>query len=148
MQIQGINHITLAISDLDTSLAFYTRVLNCQLLATWPHGADLVAGNLWIALIVDAHCRNQALDEYTHLALDIMPDDFAEAGQAIYESGAVIWKENSSEGDSLYFLDPDGHKLEIHSTRLFERLICAQTHPWEGFQLLVDPYTLQGNLTR
>lgn len=145
MQIQGINHITLAISDLDASLVFYVDVLKCQLLARWPQGAYLLAGNLWLALIIDADCRRQALPEYTHFALDIRPEDFAFAAQTIRESGAVIWKENSSEGDSLYFLDPDGHKLEIHSTRLIDRLIDAQANPWQGFQLLIDPHTLQGN---
>ena len=32
----------------------------------------------------------------------------------IQNSGAHIFKENTSPGESLYFLDPDGHKFEIH----------------------------------
>jgi hypothetical protein len=27
----------------------------------------------------------------------------------------MIWQDNHSEGPSLYFLDPDGHELEIHA---------------------------------
>ncbi|GHL45122.1 hypothetical protein ECZU28_51170 [Escherichia coli] len=29
------------------------------------------------------------------------------------QAGAEVWKDNRSEGASYYFLDPDGHKLEL-----------------------------------
>ena len=29
------------------------------------------------------------------------------------EAGVEVFKDNTSPGDSFYFLDPDGHKLEI-----------------------------------
>lgn len=146
MFIQGINHITLATRNLDVSLAFYTDVLKCQLVARWPRGAYLTAGNVWLAIVVDTNCRQAALPEYTHFAFDVLPADFEVAVQRIREAGAIIWQANSSEGDSLYFLDPDGHKLEIHSTRLYDRLLSAQSNPWEGFELLLEPHLLQGTL--
>ncbi|HEX5514181.1 MAG TPA: glutathione transferase, partial [Gammaproteobacteria bacterium] len=48
-----------------------------------------------------------------------------------------IWKDNKSEGDSLYFLDPDGHKLEIHVGDLESRLAALREKPYEGLQLFV-----------
>lgn len=148
MFIQGINHITLAIRNLEISLAFYTDVLRCQLVARWPRGAYLCAGNVWLALIVDANCRETALAEYTHFAFDVLPTDFEAAAQRIRDAGATLWQANSSEGDSLYFLDPDGHKLEIHSTHLYDRLLSAKLNPWEGFELLIEPHMLQGMLAQ
>ena len=38
-------------------------------------------------------------------------------------------------GASLYFLDPNGHKLEIHASDLEARLLSARERPWEGLEL-------------
>jgi predicted lactoylglutathione lyase len=56
--------------------------------------------------------------------------------EKIKESGAPQWKENKSEGDSFYFLDPDGHKLEIHVGDLKQRLESLKSKPYEGLQWL------------
>ena len=62
------------------------------------------------------------LNEYTHIAFNVSPEDFDAMKARIEESGAVEWSENSTEGDSFYFLDPNGHKLEIHCTDLKARI--------------------------
>jgi hypothetical protein len=52
--------------------------------------------------------------------------------QRIKASGATIWQDNWTEGDSLYFVDPNGHKLEIHCSDLATRLKSAHENPWDG----------------
>jgi hypothetical protein len=55
--------------------------------------------------------------------------------QKIQLHDAHCWQENHSYGDSFYFLDPDGHKLEIHASSLTERLRAMQANPPKDFYL-------------
>ena len=111
--ITGVNHITLSVTDVEASFAFYAQVLDFRPLARWPTGAYLMAGDTWLALHLDDHVRSGALPEYTHLAFTVAGQDFGRLSQRTTRSGAEIWQANRTEGVSLYFLDPNGHKLEI-----------------------------------
>jgi glutathione S-transferase fosA5 len=132
--ITGINHITLSIGDVERSFAFYTNVLGFRAVAKWPKGAYLLAGNTWIAIVVDQHVRQTKLLEYTHIAFGVAAQDFATLSERISASGAEVWQDNWTEGASLYFVDPDGHKLEIHASDLETRLKTARANPWEGLE--------------
>jgi glutathione S-transferase fosA5 len=132
--ITGLNHLTLSIRDVAESFAFYTGVLGFRPLARWPKGAYLLAGDMWVALVLDAHVRTAALPEYTHIAFTVAPADFAALSERIRAAGAPIWQENWTEGDSLYFSDPNGHKLEIHASDLAARMRSARAAPWEGLE--------------
>jgi catechol 2,3-dioxygenase-like lactoylglutathione lyase family enzyme len=135
--ISGINHITLAVRDIEQSFAFYRTVLGCQPIAKWPRGAYLLAGDVWLALVVDDQARATMLPEYTHIAFSVAAAQFAALAQAIRRSDAPLWQENWTEGDSLYFCDPNGHKLEIHASDLATRLSTARAQPWEGLEFFV-----------
>jgi catechol 2,3-dioxygenase-like lactoylglutathione lyase family enzyme len=137
MMITGINHITLSIKNVEESFAFYTQVLGFRPVARWPKGAYLLAGDLWVALVLDQHVRACALPEYTHIALTVAQADFAALSERIVDAGAPIWQANQTEGDSLYFMDPNGHKLEIHASDLEARLKTAKASPWEGLEFFV-----------
>ena len=72
------------------------------------------------------------LPEYSHIAFNVPAARFDDAAASIRASGAVIWQDNRSEGASLYFLDPDGHKLEIHAGDWRTRLAAMKEHPWDA----------------
>lgn len=120
--ITGINHLTFSVRDLEESARFYTEVLGFQLVARKDGEAHLLAGEVWVALIPDALVREETLPEYSHTAFSVAAKDFTTLARRIRKSGAEIWQENSTPGDSLYFLDPDGHKLEIHTSDLSSRI--------------------------
>ncbi|WP_414756001.1 VOC family protein [Anabaena sp. CCY 9910] len=135
--ITGVNHITLSVRNLEESITFYTDVLSFRLLAKWTKGAYLATGDIWLALILDKKVRESPLPEYTHIALTVSIEDFPVLSQRIQKSGATIWQENKSKGASLYFLDPNDHKLEIHASDLDTRIQTAKAHPWEGLDFFV-----------
>ena len=110
--IAGMNHITLAVQDIDKSFMFYRDVVGLKPLVKWDKGAYFLVGDFWFCLNVDD--KRQANLCYTHYAFTVPREQFNKMSQIIIRSGAEIFKDNTSPGESLYFLDPDGHKLEIH----------------------------------
>lgn len=110
--ITGVNHITLAVQDIDKSFAFYRDVLGLKPLVKWDKGAYFLAGDFWFCLNIDDKRISNLC--YTHYAFTVPKEQFNRISEAIINSGAEIFKDNTSPGESLYFLDPDGHKLELH----------------------------------
>ena len=51
--ITGLNHLTLAVSDVARSFDFYVHLLGCEPHARWDRGAYLTAGSLWVCLSLD-----------------------------------------------------------------------------------------------
>lgn len=51
--LTGMNHLTLAVTDLDRSLHFYRDILKMTLHTRWKYGAYLTCGELWICLSAD-----------------------------------------------------------------------------------------------
>ena len=130
--ISGLNHITLAVRDIDCSFRFYVETQGSRPLARWSRGAYLLVGDLWLCLTLDERTSSSPLPEYSHIAFSVPAARFDDAAASIRASGAVIWEDNRSEGASLYFLDPDGHKLEIHAGDWRTRLAAMKQHPWES----------------
>jgi len=129
--IKGLNHITIAVSDLDISVEFYKNVLGLKVHVTWDRGAYFTAGDLWYCLTVDDPCEKE---DYTHIAFTVDQEEFQSFCEYLIGKGVVQWKDNSSEGDSMYFLDPDGHKLEIHVGNLQTRLKSVREKPYTRTQ--------------
>ena len=127
--VRGINHATLSVRDLEVSFAFYVNVLGMRPVARWYKGAYLEAGPDWVCLTLDDRTRSGSLPEYTHLAFTVDESEFSVVVERLRETGAECWQENRSPGDSFYFLDPNGHKLEIHVADLQTRLRTLEEKP-------------------
>ena len=125
----GLNHITIAVSDIDCSLKFYTELLGFNGHVKWDSGAYLSLGDLWLCLSID---RPDISSDYTHIALDVSEGEMVELRAKLESLRVQQWKQNSSEGDSIYILDPDGHKLELHVGNLSSRLESLKHQPYQG----------------
>jgi catechol 2,3-dioxygenase-like lactoylglutathione lyase family enzyme len=127
--LKGLNHITLAVNDLNESFTFYSNLLGFKPHAKWRRGAYLSLGDLWLCLSCDQAVPSQ---DYSHIAFDIASKDFSDFSQHLTEADIKQWKINSSEGESLYIFDPNGHKLEIHVGDLGSRLKSLRLEPYDG----------------
>ncbi|AJQ97903.1 fosfomycin resistance glutathione transferase [Gynuella sunshinyii] len=130
--ITQLNHLTLAVSELDRAFRFYTVELGLTPHVRWQTGAYLSAGELWLCLSVDPD--TQAVQDYTHVAFSVSESTFAQMRARLINAGVTVWKQNRSEGESFYFLDPDGHKLELHLGSLDTRLAALRKQPYPGLE--------------
>jgi glutathione S-transferase fosA5 len=131
MLLIGLNHVTLSVSCLETSFDFYTQTLGCKPLARWKRGAYLLAGDLWLCLSVDVNLKSEMSSVYTHIAFTVSPAAFNYYRDHIEQLNLKLWQANTSEGDSLYILDPDNHKLELHVGNWQTRLAALKENPYE-----------------
>lgn len=129
--LNGLNHITIAVRDVSRSFDFYVNTLGFIPKARWTNGAYLCLGNLWFCLSADSVASQE---DYTHYAFSIRSEDFDVFVAQLKSSGVREWKTNKSEGKSIYFLDPDGHKLEIHDGDLDSRLSECRKYPYEKME--------------
>ncbi len=114
--ISGINHVTIAVSNLDQCFAFYHEILGFKALAKRrKQSAYLLSWSDWIVLVQDENVEGLTSPKsYAHLAFSVAEGDLLKMSEKIRKSGADVWQENSSPGESLYFLDPSGNPREIH----------------------------------
>jgi len=132
--LTGLNHLTLAVTDLNRSVAFYQHLLQLRLEATWDTGAYLSLPGLWVCLSLDPLRTSEPAADYTHYAFSVSAEDFHSFVEHLRSANVQEWRDNRSEGASFYFLDPDGHKLEAHVGDLASRLKACRERPYAGMK--------------
>ncbi|MDQ3386452.1 MAG: VOC family protein [Actinomycetota bacterium] len=135
--ITGISHVAFAVENLQVSFDFYVEILGCQPVARWSSGAYLLAGEVWITLLCAETRSDNESSDYTHVAFSVFEAEFDDVAERVRRSGARTWQENQTQGHSLYFTDPDGHKLELATSTLAARLAADRDDPPEGMRFFV-----------
>jgi catechol 2,3-dioxygenase len=119
----GIDHVALSVRDLEKSLEFYTKVLGLKVTEreNQKPGAEyfLDCGPSLVGLIQgDPNGGHHLLQDGglggNHFSFRVHTKDFDRIVDEVKQRGVPITYHKKREKSwSLYFLDPDGNKLEI-----------------------------------
>ena len=123
IRVLGIDHVALSVSDLERSLKFYTEVLGLKITEreNQKPGVEyfLDCGTSLVGLIQgDPKGDNHVLQDGglggNHFSFRAHTSDFDHIVEEIRSRGITItYLKKREKSWSLYFLDPDGNKLEI-----------------------------------
>ncbi|WP_436878033.1 FosB/FosD family fosfomycin resistance bacillithiol transferase [Mammaliicoccus sciuri] len=124
--IQSINHVTYSVSDIKKSVSFYKDILKAKIIVESDKTVYFTLGGLWLALNEEKDIpRNEIQYSYTHMAFTIDESEFEEWYKWLKANNINILKGRNRDvrdKQSIYFTDPDGHKLELHTGTLQDRL--------------------------
>ena len=121
MQLEGIDHVALAVRDVEQSAQWYIDVLGFERRydGMWEGIPTFIGkGNTAIALFPmrNGHSKSPARSRgirMLHLAFRANGENFLEAQQELKKRGIKFEFQDHQISHSIYFHDPDGHQVEI-----------------------------------
>ena len=120
MQLDGIDHVALAVSDVERSVQWYIDILGLerQHEGMWNGIPAFVGkGNIGIAFFpARGGVSKSALHNrirMLHLAFRANRENFLGAQQELKKRGIKFEFQDHEISHSIYFRDPDGHELEV-----------------------------------
>ena len=129
MQLEGIDHVALAVRDVEQSAQWYIDVLGFERRydGMWEGIPTFIGkGNTAIALfpLRDSDSKSPARSSgicMLHLAFRANRENFLGAQQELKKRGIKFDFQDHEISHSIYFSDPDGHQLEITTYELKNR---------------------------
>jgi glyoxylase I family protein len=135
-KIKSVHHLGLPVNDLDRAKKFYTEILGMgcakvdvdietgglykEAMGHYPLTARLFMENGAELVLFQRPKpieRGEFDDGTSHLSLELPKEDFATAVADLKKAGVkIMYEEHVREsGRSVYFFDPEGNYLQIHT---------------------------------
>ncbi|MEE8524127.1 MAG: VOC family protein [Thermoanaerobaculia bacterium] len=117
-RVERLDHVELFVRDLEAAVSWYRRVLGLEEIRRWdPHPVMIGRGGTMLALFRDRgdeEPRAPALGNFRRVAWLTDGAGFEAAQSHLKELGVAFDGPIDHDGPrSIYFVDPDGHPLEI-----------------------------------
>lgn len=124
VKTQGVVHFSLPATDLERSARFYSELLGMRIVEKTPRMVFLKCGDDYLILgkVAGPIQSDPTGETPVHHAFKVAPEEFDAALEFLRQRGVKILRVEDRQdgvflGKQAYFLDPDGHKLEIHDAR-------------------------------
>jgi catechol 2,3-dioxygenase-like lactoylglutathione lyase family enzyme len=124
VEIAQIDHVAIAVADVERSIDWYRDVLGLERRhAEWGNEPAMVcAGETCVALFAleggSEPAPGRGSVAMRHLAFRVDRDGFERAQEELAERGIQFDFMDHETAHSIYFADPDGHRLEITTYEL------------------------------
>ena len=117
-EVTGLDHVAIEVKDLDASARWYVNHLGFKhyKVNEWgEYPRFLIAGTTGLALFPDAGTghSHQGTMVVNHIAFRVSMDHLKAARTHLEEHGLKVAFQDHHYFHSIYFSDPDGHKLEL-----------------------------------
>ncbi|OOE13203.1 VOC family protein [Fictibacillus arsenicus] len=126
MKVQGINHITIKVSELARAVRFYQEILGAKIVHKGNTDVYFDIGGVWICLLEIKKAKPKQKDQtgVDHFAFSVSEKNFHKAAVYLEEKQVMITRGPIERGGgwTISFLDPDGNEMELYTGSLYERM--------------------------
>jgi catechol 2,3-dioxygenase-like lactoylglutathione lyase family enzyme len=113
---EGLDHVAITVADLDRSERFFTEVLSLERVhPEWDPPRIVASEGSGLALFPAEgdDGAQPAPSHFHHIAFRVDRDGFEAAQAALGEREIEFRFSDHGSAHSVYFEDPDGHRLEL-----------------------------------
>jgi catechol 2,3-dioxygenase-like lactoylglutathione lyase family enzyme len=114
-RIAGLDHVAIEVADLDAAERWYAETLGLERAhPEWDPPRIMAAGGTGVALFPTADgAPVEPLPHLNHIAFRVDRDSFDSAREELARRGVELRESDHGSAHSIYFTDPDGHRLEL-----------------------------------